>query len=117
MGESFAGTPMPIRSASIATLCGVLFAATEASAAEKSWLTALWDSTTWDVSSGFDYSTGSYGGPSNTTVLSVPLNLRAQSDSVRVELSIPYLDVSGPGTYSGNGVVGGGSGIGDATAG
>ncbi len=107
---------MPTRAAGIAILCGVLFAATEASAAEKSWLTALWDSTTWDVSTGFDTSTGSYGGPADTTVLSVPLNLRAQFDSVRVELSVPYLDVSGPGTYTG-GVVGGGSGLGDVTAG
>ena len=114
---------MPNRSVRIALMCCTLFVASPAAAAEKSWLTALWDSTTWDASTGFDYSTGSYGAATDTTTWIVPLNFRAQIDRVRVELSVPFLDVEGPGTYTGGGVVGGSgaltsrSGLGDINAG
>ncbi|MEY4966592.1 MAG: hypothetical protein RL274_2175 [Pseudomonadota bacterium] len=79
--------------------------------------------TTWDVATGFDYSTGKYGGSSDTSILSVPLGLRAQMGKVRLELTVPYLDVKGPGTSAGGVVVGGNnaittrSGLGDITAG
>jgi len=115
---------MPARAAYIAAACAALVIAGQAHAAEKtSWLTALWDSTSWDVSSGFDYSTGRYGGTADTTTLSVPLNLRVQVDHVRIEGSLSYVEVTGPGTYTGGVVVGGStamstrSGVGDATAG
>jgi len=115
---------MRAHAATIAAACAALLAATSANAAEKtSWLTALWDSTSWDVSTGFDYSTGRYGGTADTTTWSVPLNLRVQVDHVRLEGSLPYVQVTGPGTYTGGVVVGGStamstrSGLGDATAG
>jgi len=79
--------------------------------------------TTWDVATGFDYSTGKYGGASDTSILSVPLGLRAQLDKVRLELTVPYLNVKGPGTFAGGVVIGGNnaittrSGLGDITTG
>ena len=79
--------------------------------------------TSWDASTGFDYSSGKYGGSSDTTVLDVPFALRVQMDSIRLEASIPYLSVRGPGTYAGGVVVGGSnavttrSGMGDVTLG
>jgi Putative MetA-pathway of phenol degradation len=77
----------------------------------------------WDASTGFDYSSGKYRGSSDTMVLDVPFALRMQTDSIRLEASIPYLRVRGPGTYAGGVVVGGGnavttrSGMGDITLG
>ena len=79
--------------------------------------------TTWDVATGFDYSTGKYGGTSDTSILSVPIGMRAQLDKVRLELTVPYLDVKGPSTFAGGVVVGGNnavtthSGLGDITTG
>jgi hypothetical protein len=79
--------------------------------------------TSWDASTGFDYSSGKYGGASNTTVLDVPFALRVQMVSIRLEAAIPYLSVRGPGTYAGGVVVSGNnaittrSGMGDVTLG
>ena len=61
--------------------------------------------TTWEASVGADYSVGDYNAASDTTVVSVPLTLRAQLDRVRLEAIIPYLSVEGPGTSAGGGVV------------
>jgi hypothetical protein len=77
----------------------------------------------WDVASGFDYYTGKYGAASNTDVWSVPLGLRDQIDKFRVELTIPYLHVHGPGVLAGGVIVGGNnaittrSGLGDVNLG
>jgi hypothetical protein len=64
--------------------------------------------TNWDVSSGFDYSEGRYGGTLDTSVWSVPLTGRIQMDEFRLEASLPYLSVKGPGVVSGGVVVGSG---------
>jgi hypothetical protein len=77
----------------------------------------------WDAATGFDYSTGKYGALSDTSVLSIPLGLRAQMDNLRLELTLPYLQVHGPGTFTSGVVVGGSSavttrsGLGDVTTG
>ena len=91
--------------------------------AVSTWPLPALATTTWDVATGFDYSTGKYGGVSNTNILSVLLGLRAQMNKIRLELTVPYLDVKGPGTFAGGVVVGGNnaittrSGLGDITAG
>jgi outer membrane putative beta-barrel porin/alpha-amylase len=61
--------------------------------------------TTWEAFVGADYSVGDYGGASDTTVVSVPLTLRAQLNRVRLEATVPYLHVEGPGTSAGGGIV------------
>ena len=79
--------------------------------------------TKWDVSTGMDYSAGRYGALSDTAVLSAPLNLRVQMDDTRIEASLPYLRVKGPGSFTGGLVVDNSntitsrSGLGDATLG
>jgi hypothetical protein len=80
--------------------------------------------TTWEALTGVDYSVGSYGAASDTTVVNVPLNLRVQIDRLRLEVTVPYLYVEGPGSFTGGGIVvpGNGattsrSGLGDVNAG
>jgi hypothetical protein len=79
--------------------------------------------TSWDLATGFDYSTGKYGGASNTSIVSIPFGARLQTDRMRFEFTIPYLRVHGPGSFASGVVVGGNNaittqtGIGDATVG
>jgi hypothetical protein len=61
--------------------------------------------TTWEVFVGADYSVGEYGAASDTTVINVPVTLRVQLDRVRLEATVPYLYVDGPGTSAGGGVI------------
>ena len=67
--------------------------------------------TTWEAATGFDYSVGRYGGPSDTSVLSIPLSLALQSGRLRLEATLPYLDVRGPGVFTGGAVIGSGNAI------
>jgi hypothetical protein len=78
--------------------------------------------TTWEAFVGADYYVGDYGASSDTTVVSVPLALRVQIDRLRLEATVPYLYVDGPGTFVGGIVVPGGtggsrSGLGDVNLG
>jgi hypothetical protein len=75
-----------------------------------------------EFSTGFDYSVGRYGAASDTTVFDVPFGAKFQTGDIRIEASIPYIDVKGPGVSAGDIVVGQGSqrvtersGIGDLT--
>src|SRR6185295_8392493 len=61
--------------------------------------------TTWEVFAGADYSVGDYNAASDTTVISAPVTVRVQLDRVRLEASVPYLYVDGPGTFAGGGVI------------
>jgi hypothetical protein len=47
--------------------------------------------TTWAAATGFDYSVGKYGAPSDTSVLSIPLSFLLQSGRLRLEATLPYL--------------------------
>lgn len=76
-----------------------------------------------EFSSGFDYSTGRYGLSSDTRVLDVPFGVKFQDGNLRLEASIPYLDITGPGISAGDVVVTGPnskiserSGVGDLVA-
>ncbi|MDE2182905.1 MAG: transporter [Alphaproteobacteria bacterium] len=77
----------------------------------------------WQIDTGFDYSSGKYGGTEATDVLSVPVDLRLQMDRFRLEATMSYLDVKGPGVVAGGVVVGGTgpvttrSGLGDLNVG
>lgn len=83
---------------------------------------------TWAVGSGVHYSRGEYGGPTETRILSVPLNLRYDREPWIVRVTVPYLRIRGesdvlPGVGRvGRGNRGGGaaaqasaSGLGDST--
>ena len=72
----------------------------------------------WQIGTGFDYSEGKYGGATKTTVWSIPVEARLELDRLRIELSLPYENVTGPGILAGGVIIGSGpvrsrSGIGD----
>jgi hypothetical protein len=79
--------------------------------------------TSWDFSSGLDYSEGRYGAARDTSVWSIPLSGRVQMDRLRLEAYMPYLNIRGPGVLVGGSVVGTNSvmntrsGMGDLTLG
>src|SRR5437764_13357505 len=68
---------------------------------------------TWGVSSGFDYTTGKYGATcalqslsltcttTGTTVFDVPLTGMIQFDRLRLEATVPWVDIEGPGKFAG----------------
>jgi len=61
--------------------------------------------TTWEIFISADYSVGDYGAVSDTTVISAPVTLRVQLNRVRLEVTVPYIYVDGPGTSAGGGIV------------
>ena len=52
---------------------------------------------TSSLSTGFDYSSGKYGGTSYTNVLYVPVTGKLQSDNLFLKLTVPYIRVSSAG--------------------
>lgn len=81
----------------------------------------------WRFGTGVHYSTGTYGGTIDTTILAIPVNLRYETGPWVLKLSVPYLEISGASTVipgigpvNGNNPRGGAvqsnaSGIGDST--
>lgn len=63
------------------------------------------DISAWQVGTGVDYSVGRYGDTRDTTVVSVPLDAKIQLDRLRLAVTIPYLDITGPGTLVGDVIV------------
>jgi len=104
--------------AKLAPLAALLLATP---AAAQDW--QFWQGANWQLATGFDYSTGRYGAASDTSVWSIPITGRVQIDRLRLEATLPYLDVKGPGVFTGGVVVGGTgatstrSGIGDLNLG
>lgn len=58
--------------------------------------TALAD-TTSSLSTGFDYSSGKYGGASSTEVLYIPVIGKVQFDNLFLKLTVPYIRVTSAG--------------------
>lgn len=50
---------------------------------------------TWSVGSGVHYSRGDYGTSTETRILSIPLNLRYDSEPWIVKVTVPYLRITG----------------------
>lgn len=57
--------------------------------------------TKFELATGVDYSVGKYGAASDTSVVGVPLDLKAQFGSLRLQASLPYDWVKGPGLLVG----------------
>lgn len=72
----------------------------------------------WRLSTGINYSTGSYGELTDTKVISAPVSLKYKKGNFSVRVSVPYVRVDGPGsliqTPEGSG---GGSGSGSNNSG
>ena len=53
--------------------------------------------TTTSLSTGFDYSSGKYGGATSTEVLYIPVIGKVQYDNLFLKLTVPYIRVTGAG--------------------
>lgn len=65
----------------------------------------LFADSSFELASGADYSAGHYGASADTTVWSIPLDLKVQIGRVRVQASLPYEFISGPGQLVGGVIV------------
>ena len=57
--------------------------------------------TSFELATGVDYSVGKYGATSDTSVVGIPLDLKVQLGSLRLQASLPYDWVKGPGLLVG----------------
>lgn len=85
-----------------------------------------WAEATGSLTTGFDYSTGKYGGTTSTNILYIPVTGKIEFDNLFFKLTVPYISVTSAGTAVIKGIgpikVGGGtktttqSGLGDVIA-
>lgn len=59
----------------------------------------------FELASGLDFSAGRYGAKSDTTILDLPLDVKAQLGRLRLQATLPYDYVKGPGEIVGGVVV------------
>lgn len=64
------------------------------------------DNDSFEFSTGFDYSVGKYGAATDTSVKSAPIEAKAQLGRLRLQASLPYVWIKGPGQIVGGVVVG-----------
>jgi len=57
-----------------------------------------WAETSSSLSTGFDYSTGKYGGTTSTNIFYVPVIGKFESDELFLKLTVPYISVTSEGT-------------------
>lgn len=62
-------------------------------------------SDTFEISTGVDYSVGKYGAAVDTSVVSVPLDVKAQFGRLRIQGSVPWVSIKGPGQLVGGVIV------------
>lgn len=65
----------------------------------------LFADSSFEMATGADYSVGHYGAALDTTVWSIPLDLKAQLGRLRLQASLPYEFIDGPGQLVGGVVV------------
>jgi len=51
----------------------------------------------FSLTTGLDYSTGKYGGTESTDILYIPLIGKYEADKYTLKLTVPYLQITGPG--------------------
>jgi len=55
----------------------------------------------FSLGTGFDYSSGKYGGTTSTDILYIPVTAKYESDGLFFKLTVPYISITGTGTTSG----------------
>ena len=65
----------------------------------------LFANSTFEIATGVDYSVGKYGALVDTSVISIPLDLKAQIGRLRLQAALPYQFLKGPGQLVGGVVV------------
>lgn len=73
----------------------------------------LFANSSFEMASGVDYSAGHYGAALDTSVWSIPLDLKAQIGRLRLQATLPYEFIKGPGQLVGGVIV---SSPGDTTS-
>ncbi|MFM5924162.1 MAG: transporter [Novosphingobium sp.] len=63
------------------------------------------DTTELELASGADYAVGHYGAASDTSVVSIPFDVKLRSGKFRAQASLPYVFVDGPGKMVGGVIV------------
>lgn len=63
------------------------------------------DTTEFELATGADYSAGHYGSTLDTTVWSIPVDLKVRSGRFRAQASLPYVFIKGPGQMVGGVIV------------
>lgn len=63
------------------------------------------DTTEFELATGADYSVGHYGSAADTSVWSVPLDLKVRSGRFRAQATLPYVFIKGPGQMVGGVIV------------
>lgn len=63
------------------------------------------NATELEIASGVDFSAGHYGATLDTTVWSIPLDLKLRSGRFRAQATLPYVFVNGPGQIVGGVIV------------
>lgn len=64
----------------------------------------------FELATGVDYSAGHYGAAADTTVWSIPIDAKAQLGRLRLQASLPYEFINGPGQMVGGVIVSSSSG-------
>lgn len=59
---------------------------------------AAWAETTTSLSTGFDFTSGKYGGTTTTNILYIPVTGKVQFENIYLKLIVPYIRVSSAGT-------------------
>lgn len=68
-------------------------------------ITAPSDATEFELATGLDYSAGHYGELVDSTVWSIPLDLKVRSGRFRAQATLPYVFIKGPGQLVGGVIV------------
>lgn len=55
----------------------------------------------WEFATGADYTSGSYGNTVDTEILYVPFTVRMRGEHLKLELTVPYMRLDGPGDVVG----------------
>lgn len=75
------------------------------------------DSTAVTVSVGANYSSGDYGDPQTTRVVTVPVSVRLRTGNFNIRATVPWVRLDGPGSLIDSGLDDGGSGRGRGRSG
>ncbi len=65
----------------------------------------LFSNSTFEIGTGADYSVGDYGAAADTTVWSIPLDLKLQANRLRLQATLPYVSINGPGQIVGGVII------------
>lgn len=52
----------------------------------------------FSLETGMDYNTGKYGGTQSTDIMYIPVTAKLQNKSWKLKLTVPYLQITGPGS-------------------